>query len=441
MTRQNRKTATVASVLKRGHVNSDGAFAIRIRVTYNRVQRFYPVHFDGKPLYLKPAEWNQLQKNVRDKARKEVKDRIQAVEAAAVAARDTVTRNRPFTFDRFEQEFLNEESKKGILHLFERYLDDLLTNDRIGSYESYQCAYRAFNKFRGGKTETRDEPFVRGKEIKPEDLTVDVLKRFETWLKKQGCNRTTIGIYARALRIIYNLAVDTNPSLAEFYPFARKANDNKRYKIRSGSGKKGQAMSAEDLQKFMATSPIEGTAEWEAKQYWLFMFYASGMNMADVAQLQYRSIDLGGNAIRYVRAKTKDTEINEEVIEIPLSEALKKIIVAIGNTGKLPSDYVFPILKRGMTPLQIKATTKQKTKIINKWLSRLCKENGLPEITSYWSRHTAATLLRDTGASVELISEMLGHSDVKVTREYLSRFSVQKKQDAIETAMAALKAS
>src|SRR5690606_36583091 len=112
---------------------------------------------------------------------------------------------------------LNQESKRGMFWRFEKYLKDLLHEDRVGSYESYQCAYRAFNRFRGGKTETRETPFVRGKEIKPEDLTVDLLKKFDLWLKKQGCNKTTIGIYMRALRIIYNLAVDANPSLAEFY--------------------------------------------------------------------------------------------------------------------------------------------------------------------------------------------------------------------------------
>jgi site-specific recombinase XerD len=93
-------------------------------------------------------------------------------------------------------------------------------------------------------------------------------------------------------------------------------------------------MSATDLQKFIATKPADGGPEWEAKQYWLFMFYASGMNIADVAKLQYRNIDLASNAIRYVRAKTRETESKEEVIEIPLSATLNSIIVAIGNRDK-----------------------------------------------------------------------------------------------------------
>lgn len=441
-TKLSKKQASIDAVTRAGHENSKGELPVRIRVTYDRKARYYPVTVEGKPLYLKPAVWEQLwSKEVRKEAR-QLKALIDSTKARAITARDAITRGRPFTFERFEAEFLHQESEKGMLWLFERYLSDLLNDDRIGSYASYRCAYSALNRFRGGQSEivkngqatkVIKQPFRKGKEIRPEDLTVEVLKRFELWLKKEGCNKTTIGIYMRALRIIYNNAVDSNPSLAEFYPFARKANDNKRYKIRSGSGKKGQAMSADDLQKFIATSPAEGSAEWEAKQYWLFMFYASGMNMADVAQLRYQ--DIQWDAIRYVRAKTRDTESREEVIEVPLTESLKRIIVALGNPDKSPAGYVFPILRAGMSPEQIKAATKQKIKLVNKWLKSLCEETGLPAITTYWSRHTAATLLRDTGASVELISEMLGHSDVKVTREYLKRFSVQKKGEAIESAM------
>jgi integrase len=92
-----------------------------------------------------------------------------------------------------------------------------------------------------------------------------------------------------------------------------------------------------------------------------------------------------------------------------------------------------------MSPQQIKAATKQKTKIVNKWLASLCRAHELPEITTYWSRHTAASLLKESGVPVEMISELLGHSDVNVTREYLKRFSIQKESDAIEGAMSALK--
>jgi len=41
----------------------------------------------------------------------------------------------------------------------------------------------------------------------------------------------------------------------------------------------------------------------------------------------------------------------------------------------------------------------------------------------YWARHTYATVLKQSGESVEMISELLGHKDIKTTQIYLGKFS------------------
>src|SRR5690606_23513475 len=106
--------------------------------------RFYPVHVDGKPLYMKPSQWEQLQKDVRKDARF-LKDKIQKVLAATISARDQITSNgRAFTFERFEKEFLHQESGRGFMSLFESYLKDLVREGRIGTYKSYKNALEAF---------------------------------------------------------------------------------------------------------------------------------------------------------------------------------------------------------------------------------------------------------------------------------------------------------
>ncbi len=78
-------------------------------------------------------------------------------------------------------------------------------------------------------------------------------------------------------------------------------------------------------------------------------------------------------------------------------------------------------------------TINQKNKIVNKWLKRICEANELPAITTYWARHSYASLLKQSGHSVELIREMLGHSDIKTTESYLKRFDLAKKRDANES--------
>ncbi len=72
---------------------------------------------------------------------------------------------------------------------------------------------------------------------------------------------------------------------------------------------------------------------------------------------------------------------------------------------------------------------------------RICIANDLPPITTYWARHSYASLLKQSGQSVELIREMLGHSDIKTTESYLKRFDLKKKIEANEGVMGILRKS
>jgi site-specific recombinase XerD len=56
------------------------------------------------------------------------------------------------------------------------------------------------------------------------------------------------------------------------------------------------------------------------------------------------------------------------------------------------------------------------------------------EVTTYFARHSFATVLRNSGASMEFISEALGHSDMKTTKSYLAGFeqeTIHKTTDAL----------
>ena len=55
-------------------------------------------------------------------------------------------------------------------------------------------------------------------------------------------------------------------------------------------------------------------------------------------------------------------------------------------------------------------------------------------VTTYLARHSFATVLRNSGASMEFISEALGHSDMKTTKSYLAGFeqeTIHKTTDAL----------
>lgn len=434
MKKAEKKEVTIEGMLYTHYESTTepGTHPVKIKVTANRKTRYYPVQLEGKNLFLTPEQWAARGKKIRDV--------VSDTEAKAREAKRIITHNRPFTFDRFQKEFLNAESEKGILALFEETIAELLAAERIGNYNSVTNAYSAFKAFRGSR------------EIMPEDLTPEILKSFDVWLRKEKkivtktkketirkANKTTVAIYMRALKSVVNTAISRNPALAEFYPFSKKQNDKGKYKIKSGSGHKGEALSVEDLQKLIATTPIQGTQEWTYKLLWLFSFYCQGMNFKDVFFLKYKNVQW--DAIRYVRKKTEETEEKEQLMEIPLSDSIKEIILQIGNPDKNLDSYVFECLQPGMDANRQTKVIKQKIKVTNKWLKIHCEAAGIPKITTYWARHSYASLLKAAGESTEMIQELLGHGDPKTTEAYLKRFELSKKQKVNEKIHAVLKVS
>jgi integrase/recombinase XerD len=359
-------------------------------------------------------EWFQVQTNpgLKGELRK-IRDEVRRWEANAKEKVNEVTLSgkRPFSFDRFRQLFKTDKPTS-FFSVFDGYLNDLLTEGRTGSYTSYKNARSSLHTF-------------LGKDIDAHELTVDLLKRFEDHLLKEKKNkRNTVAIYMRTLKVIFNLAAYDNPHLMEFYPFARRRNDNKRYQIKTSAGKKGQALSLQDLQKFARIEVSEGSPQWKAKLLWLFSFYCQGMNFKDILLLKAK--DVSGGVIRYVRKKTSHTELHESPITIAITDAIDEIINKLRNHSAEDEDYLFGFLQIGMQPLELDSKSRQTIKTTNKWLKRICEHNGLPKITTYWARHTYASLLKHREIPTDIIRELLGHSSTRTTEAYLEKLETTK---------------
>jgi integrase len=52
---------------------------------------------------------------------------------------------------------------------------------------------------------------------------------------------------------------------------------------------------------------------------------------------------------------------------------------------------------------------------VSKWMVRFCARHALPKITAHSLRHTAASILIDSGASIVAVSKRLGHSQTSTT--------------------------
>ena len=67
--------------------------------------------------------------------------------------------------------------------------------------------------------------------------------------------------------------------------------------------------------------------------------------------------------------------------------------------------------------------------MINKYIGQIAEKIGIThKITSYTARHSFATVLKRSGASIEFISESLGHSNLQTTENYLADFEIEEKR-------------
>jgi integrase/recombinase XerD len=399
--------AKVATILDTRKVKQDSTYPVKVRVTSNRKQQYY-----ATPYSLTQKDFDRVLYNKRlNDDDKLLKKKITAFENKAA---DAIAALPIFTFAKFDEIYLtNRGATDTIAFGFDKYIGELKEEKRIGTAVSYQCAINSLEQFHKG--------------LKFADITKPLLVKYENWMLGNGKSKTTVGIYLRSLRTIFNLAA-IDKSL---YPFGERKD---KYSIPTSRNIK-KALTLEEIAKIFSYQPQPGTSEAMARDYWIFIYLCNGLNVKDLCLLQHKNID--GNTLKYERAKTKRSKKESEEITVSLKPQAKAVINTWGIRSVNPDAYIFPHLKKSLSAEREREIIQQVTKTINKYMKRIATAVGINKpVTSYWARHSFSTVLKRSGASIEFISEALGHSDSKTTRKYLDSFE----NEAIHTTTDALTA-
>ncbi len=139
--------------------------------------------------------------------------------------------------------------------------------------------------------------------------------------------------------------------------------------------------------------------------------------------------------LSYKRSKTARSQKESKRISVALKSQTLDIIKKWGQPSIDKNAFIFPHLNDKMDAIQKRATYQQLTKIINKYMKQIALDVGINKnVTTYYARHSFATVLKRSGAKIEMISELLGHSSVDVTESYLDGFEneqIQKETDVL----------
>lgn len=370
--------------------------SISLRVTFRGLRRYYPVGMN-----MNPQAFNTLMAAKRRNGKQaELYNKLWKIKLKADEVIDTLP---VFSFERFEDAFLiNQEAPNNIAQGFDRYIKELREENRFNTATSYLSAKRSLLEF--------------NPQLTLADITKQILTKYELWMLNQGSSKTTIGIYLRALRSIYNQA-GMDPGL---YPFGK---GKTKYSIPSSRNIK-KALSLEEVSRIFHYQAQPGSTKEMARDYWLFIYLCNGMNVKDMCLLKRKNI--AGDILTFERAKTSRTRNDGQKIIVSLKKEAKEIIRKWCIPSIDPDSYLFPHLNNSMSAENQVKVIHGVTKMININMKQIAEDIGIhKQCTTYYARHSYATILRNSGASIDFISHALGHGgNTKTTNSYLDGFEV-----------------
>lgn len=386
-------------------IRSDGKLTVYFRVTCNK-----KVTYQGLGRYVLPEEWDaassRFTKAYRD--HKSDNDILRMYEQrASDLLREYERDSVPFDASKFIEDIFQPKQQRSIVptllqHYCDAIAETMVAENRYGNSEVYRNLAQMIRNYQ------------------PKTMLSDIshawLSRFEHYLRATRKQKPgTIDYYLRTLRAVCNRARKEELATANWKPFAGYSTAH----LREPTAKR--ALSMTDAQRIISETP---TTSQEAIAIDLFRFslFSRGMNLVDMAYLTHENIRDG--RIEYERRKTGAH------YSIALNEHTQAIIERYRDPE---SPYCLPILAMyHATPKQQRERIHRVTKFVNKSLRAIAKRLGIPSerLTLYSARHTYATALKERGVSVEVISQSLGHADLRTTQIYLKSFDKKVLDDA-----------
>ena len=253
--------------------------------------------------------------------------------------------------------------------------------------------------------------FLGQKDMRLENININLIQRYEKWLKDNGKSLNTISFNMRNLRAIYNKAIaehliPASPSNLFSGVYTGVCQTNR------------TTLSKEDIRALSELDPelysnhaVENNSNIKLSEQlrialalFLFSFHARGMAYLDMAYLQKTSII--NDRIYYCRRKTKRN------MEITINMQMRRILDFFTQIAPdiSTSPFIFPIIISGMGEDQIQyESTIRKQNIILKELATLSKIDK--NISTSLAQHSWETIVKDQYFSTPAIRQVLGHND------------------------------
>jgi len=392
---------STAIVLETRTPRKDGTFPVKLRVTIDRKARYYSLdkhltQAEYEDVFDRKTDKKRADKKKDDKNLKKIAAKLREREIKAIELLESM--EMP-SFDQFKRLFTMKGTGGNVSKYYRNYIQECKKENRHGTASSYECSYNSLNDVKGIETASFRE------------ITPAWLKDYESKMKAKGKTYSTIGIYIRPLRKLFNDALRDGVIHEKLYPFGDPKSG--KYQIPKSSNNK-RPLEFDELE---ALESYTGSTQNEMyRDFFLLSYQFNGLNFMDLLTLKWKQ--LNGDILTVVRKKTENTtRRNQTSIKIYVTEESYAIINKYGNPA---GTYIFDIISDKDEPAEIRRKVQNFNRNTNQALKAIAKNTpGINKrISTVFARHSFISHAIDAGIALPVIQEGAGHGSIKTTSGY-----------------------
>ncbi len=300
-----------------------------------------------------------------------------------------------------------EESKQSQDASFIAYWDR-----RVARMENY-------NQIKGyNTTRAKIISFINSDSIQFNEITPEWLQDFSLFCKP-SLSSHSLYTHLKRIRAIYNYGIKEKIVDRSIYPFFL-------FKMPKAKQAEIEKLSKEQLLLLFSIVYNRNELKFWVLAGFELSFRCAGIRIEDLLSLKWSNIRDGKLIYSMNKGVTNGTIMSFEVGG-KLSELLDKLRPIKYDT----SDFILPFLKIGDDKKDNETYKKvigSKTALYNKYLKKIAKDAGLNvRLTSHLSRHSWAAYTYSQTLDIKFTQEYLGHSNSKVTEQYIGRLDISSK--------------
>lgn len=361
----------------RGTATRSKAATVYMEILHDRKRRYF-----NTGVRVCSHQWHNDKMVVNHPDSVFLNQRINSLRAMAEAyVNKCVTDHLQFSFNGLEAFISVKGDRRSFIEYMETRIEE--RNLRPNTLKNHRSSLRVLKEFK------KIDAFS--------DLTPENIRAYDAWLHRRYSSQTSIHFHHKELKVYINEAIRAGLITQNPYDMVP---------IRRGKSVRRKFLEEAELE-VIKSAQMPTASLSQIRDLFVFQCY-TGLAYADLARFDFSKVieRRGKYIIRDARQKTD--EIYYLVLLTPAIEILKKY------------DFKLPLVTNQQYNLRLKA---------------VADYAGLGKnLTTHMARHTFAGIAINNGISIEILAQMMGHSDIKTTQIYAKIFNstVESAFDTLE---------